>query len=312
MDNLDPGAVNPMVDPGNSTPPVEPNAVTPPVEGSVTPPANAVTPPPAPNWPENWRQLVAGEDKKELERLGRFPTFPDVYKSFRNLETKLSSGQYKQALAADASPEDVANWRKANGIPEKPDGYFEHIPEGMVLGEEDKNALELFAAKLHEKNATPEIFNTVMETALQLIEINQQEQVDAQVALKEQNRHKLYQHWGPAEYKVNINAIANVLQGMPESLRQRFEGATLADGTLMFNDFEAMSWWAQYVRENNPALAIMPNGGGDVMQTIEQQLNENRMMMRKPSEWQAKENAERRSNHTKLLEQYEAMKRKKG
>jgi len=310
MDNLD--AVNPMVA-DNSTPPADTTTVTPPADTTVvTPPTKVETPLPTPNFPDNWRDLIASGDVKELERLKRFTTPNDIYKSFRNLENKLSSGQYKQALAADATAEDIANWRKANGIPEKADGYFEHIPEGMVLGEEDKNALELFAAKLHEKNATPEIFNTVMQTALDLIELNQQESVDAQIALKEQNRHKLYQHWGPAEYKVNINAIANVLSGMPESLRNRFEGATLADGTLMFNDFEAMSWWAQYVRENNPALAITPNGGGDVLQSIEQQLNENRMLMRQPSVWQSKENAERRSQHTKLLEQFDALKRKRG
>jgi hypothetical protein len=146
---------------------------------------------------------------------------------------------------------------------------------------------------------------------MKLIEANQEEAVNAQVALKEQSRHALYQTWGPADYKANINAIGNWLQGMPDNLRQRFEGAQLSDGNMLLNDAEFLMWAAQDIRQNNPGLTIMPGGNGDAIQNLEQQLADNRKMMANPSEWHSKANAERRANHTKLIEQYENIKRKR-
>jgi hypothetical protein len=300
-DNLTPveGTVvdNPLLDADNSAPTND---------TVVTPPATPQTG----NWPTNWRELVA-TDPAEQERLKRFTDFPQIWKSFRNMETKLSSGGYKQALPENATPEQMTAYRKANGIPDTPQGYFDSLPDDVVLGEDDKTTLGMFAEALHEQNADPKIFQTVMQTAQKLIEANQEEVVNAQIALKEQSRHQLYNTWGPAEYKTNINAVANWLQGMPESLRARFEGAQLADGNMMLNDAEFLMWAAQDIRQNNPGLAIMPGGGGDAIANLETQLAENRKMMATPNEWFAKTNSERRANHAKLIEQYEGIKRRK-
>jgi hypothetical protein len=290
---------NPLLDTSTPAPTSEPTIT----------PETVVTPPVA-NWPENWRELVTS-DPKEQERLKRVADVTQIWKSFRNMETKLSSGGYKQALPQNATPEQITAYRKSNGIPETPEGYFTSLPEDVVIGEEDKTTLGMFAQALHEKNASPEVFNTVMQTAMKLIEANQEEAVNAQVALKEQSRHALYQTWGPADYKANINAIGNWLQGMPDNLRQRFEGAQLSDGNMLLNDAEFLMWAAQDIRQNNPGLTIMPGGNGDAIQNLEQQLADNRKMMANPSEWHSKANAERRANHTKLIEQYENIKRKR-
>lgn len=264
---------------------------------------------PAPTFPEQWRQLIT-KDEKELARLQRFTSPDKLWESYRNLETKVSSGKFKPELSEKPTPEELSAYRKATGVPEKAEDYYKTLPEGLIIGEEDKPALNLFAERLHEKNTPPEIFNTVMQTAFELIELNQQEAVAAQMEVKEQARQTLYEKWGPAEYKLNINAISNKLAGMPEALRARMEGATLADGTMMFNDAEYMQWLAQDIRETNPSLGVVPAGTGDAMQSIEQELAANRQMMRNPSEWFAKSNQERRSRHTQLLETLGKMQRK--
>lgn len=261
------------------------------------------------SWPEDWRQRLT-KDEKELARLQRLTDPSKVWEAYRNLETKMSSGKMKPVLSDNPTPEELSAYRKANNIPEKAEDYYKTLPEGLVIGEEDKPALNLFAERLHGKNVSPDVFNTVMETAFELIELNQQEAVAAQMQIKQESRQKLYETWGPAEYKMHINAISNVLASMPESLRNRFEGAQLADGTLMFNDAEAMQWWAQHVRETNPSLGVVPAGTGDPMQSIEQELAANRQMMRNPSEWFNKANADRRARHTQLLETLDKMKRR--
>ena len=72
---------------------------------------------------DDWRTRLAGGDEKELKRLSRFASEADVYKAYRELEKKKSSGELKQALSKDATPEQIAEWRKENGIPETPDKY---------------------------------------------------------------------------------------------------------------------------------------------------------------------------------------------
>lgn len=263
---------------------------------------DALTQQPTTAWRDDWRQAIAGQDQKELARLQRFTDVPQIYKSFRDLENKQATQKFTPTITKDSTPEEVTAYRKAIGVPDKAEGYFEKLPDGMVIGDEDKGAMNLFANRLHELNTPPEVFNKVMETAFELIEMNQQEAVQAQMEIKAASRQKLYETWGPAEYKINVNAVANVLSSMPETLRNRFEGAQLADGTLMFNDVEAMQWWAQHVRENNPALGVMPAGTGDVVASIQKELDDNRNMMRTPSVWFAKDNAGRRDRHTQLLE----------
>lgn len=293
-ENPAPIEANPLLESANPAPQSNTPANAPVIENA---PANVTA-----DWRQDWREALAAGDNKELERLSRFTAVPEIYKSFRNLETKLSSGKYKPELSANPTPEELTAYRKAVGVPDKPEGYFEKLGDGLIIGEEDKATYELFANKLHELNAQPEVFKGVVETALALIEQNQSEMVAAQVEIKEASRHQLYQEWGPAEYKMNINAISNLLTGMPETLKARFEGATLADGTLMFNDAEAMKWWAQHVRENNPAMAVMPAGTGDAISAVEARLEENRQMMRTPSEWFSKANEARRTEHAKLLQ----------
>jgi hypothetical protein len=280
-----------------------------PVAAVETPVEVKVEAPVTQTWPQDWRGLIS-KDEKELSRLQRFTEPAKIYEAYRNLETRMSSGKFKPDLPDNPTPEQLNEYRKAVGVPEKPEGYFEKLGDGLVIGEEDKGALGLFAEALHGKNVTPDVFNTVIETAFKLIEHNQEEAVAAALETKAASRQTLYEAWGPAEYKINTNAVANILAGMPQSLRARMEGAQLADGTLMFNDVEAMKWWAQHAREMNPALGVMPAGTGDVVGGIEKELADNRNMMRTPSLWFAKENEARRSRHTQLLETLDSYKRR--
>lgn len=292
---------NPLLENGNPAPNTETKTETPIIENKTE--IKPVTPEvPAQLWPDNWRDLMAGQDAKFKERLARFTDPGKVGESYRNLETKLSSGQYKPVLSDKATPEEVAAYRKASGIPEKAEGYLSALPEGYVIGEEDKPMYLGFAEKLHARNADPAIFQDVVDMSLALIEQNMNDTITAQTEYKEATRHQLYQEWGAGEYKMNVNAVANWLQGAPEDLREVLEGAQLADGNLMFNDARFLKFIAQHLRDTNPAMAIMPAGGGDAIDALQAKLADNRNLMRTPSEWFKKENAARREEHTRLLE----------
>src|SRR3546814_8159770 len=76
-------------------------------------------------------------------------------KSQRALEQKLSSGEFKKAIGPDATPEQIAEWRKEQGIPEKPEDYDLKFDNGLVIGEADKPLVAEFLKASHATNVTP-------------------------------------------------------------------------------------------------------------------------------------------------------------
>ncbi len=115
------------------------------------------------SWPENWRELIAGDDKKELQYLQRFSAPADYHKSGVEARKKISAGEFAKPLAKDAKPEEVQAWRQANGIPEKPEGYFEKLPNGLVIGEDDKELFASFATDMHALHAPPAMIHKAVE-----------------------------------------------------------------------------------------------------------------------------------------------------
>jgi hypothetical protein len=71
----------------------------------------------------DWRARWPATTRRLPKRLARFPGPADLSKSFRSLEQKLSSGEFKKPLAENATPEEKATWRKENGLPEKAEEY---------------------------------------------------------------------------------------------------------------------------------------------------------------------------------------------
>jgi hypothetical protein len=104
------------------------------------------------DWAPDWREKLSGGDKKELERLARLASPVELYKSYRALEQRVSSGDVKKPLPENPTPEQIAEYRKERGIPETPEAYKIELPHGIVPGEADKPLLEAFTKAVHEKN----------------------------------------------------------------------------------------------------------------------------------------------------------------
>jgi hypothetical protein len=88
-------------------------------------------------WGESWRQSLAGEDRAALRTLERFPDPPALWKSYQSMRTRLSSGEAR-VLPANATPEQQAQWRLENGIPESWDRYDVALEDGLQIGETDR------------------------------------------------------------------------------------------------------------------------------------------------------------------------------
>lgn len=238
----------------------------------------AVDPGKTPQAPD-WRAALAGDDKKFLDRLGRFAAPGDFGKSFRALEQKLSSGEYKRALPENASAEEVAAWRKDNGVPEKPEGYEVKLPDGLVLGKEDQPVVDLFKGFAHSKNLTAQQFNDILTFHYETQDALASQRAEKDAEFKTTAEDALRTEYGQ-DFRRNMNVLGTVRDSMPEGLADRLLGGRMADGTVAGNDPAMIRWLVSLGLEINPTATLLPPGGGDVGKATEARLEEIRKIAR--------------------------------
>lgn len=170
-------------------------------------------------------------------------------------------------LPKDATAEQVTQFRKDNGIPEKPEAYLEALPKDVAqtLSDTDKAIITPYLSALHELNLSP-------AHAAKLIAVRQAEfkrQVEVRNAadetLRVQTEDALHEDWGN-NYRAEINNIHGMLNGAPAEVRQAILDARTADGTPLVGTKETMRWLAQLARTVNPYSVPVGGDGGSLDQ----------------------------------------------
>lgn len=247
--------------------------------GEVTPPANV----PA-TWPDDWRQKVAGDDKAFLKTLERFNDPSALAKSYREASAKLAQGVKPATPPADATPEQMAEWRKEAGLPENPDAYITglELPNGMVFGEADTPVLKEFAETAHEANIPPAQFAALVQRYAAIQDKQAAAMREADAALKNETLIELTREWG-GETKGNLNAINALFVDAPDGLADRLLTARMPDGKILGNSPEALKWLSGLAREVNPMSSLLPAGAqGDALKGGEARIKEIEGYMRAP------------------------------
>lgn len=268
-----------------------------PVEKPVAAPAD---------FPETWRNIIAGDDPKELARLQRMGSPADVWKAYRALEAKISSGQLKSGLKPDATPEEVAQWRKDNGLPETPEDYRPNLPNGMVPGEADMPLIGGFQKTAHELGLTPEQFNKTLSWYFAEADAAKAQQYEADTSFRSQAEDALRAEWGPA-YRSEVRGIANFMEAnAPAGMADLLFNSRSSDGKLLGDHPEVLRWLSSMVRTVNPLATLVPAGSGDIMKAGEARISEIEQMMRTDpgAYWK---NQDIQNEYGKLLEARESM-----
>lgn len=251
---------------------------------------------------DNWREKIAGDDQKALARLQRFPDVGSVFKSFRELEGKLSSGQFKQPLPENPSPEQLAEYRQANGIPEKASDYNIELSDGLVIGEADRPLIDGILEAAHAVNASPQVVNAIVDEYYHMRE----EMVAAAQAKDEADKatfvETLRGELG-GNFRSEMVAINNLIQMAPDGVGDLIMTARLADGSVLGNNIQVAKWLSGIARELNPAGTVVPNSGGDQLGSIKDQIAEMEGNMRKDIRaWQHPSNEGNRTRYRELIE----------
>ena len=225
-------------------------------------------------WGENWRESYAGEDPAKLNLLKRFSSPKDALDALFAAQQKIRSGEAKQPLPKDAKPEQVAAWRKENGIPEKPEGYLEKLPEGLVLGDEEKKGAEAFLKDAHEANLPPDVVALGLRHYVARQEAFTLERQAQDSQQREEGINQLRNEWGP-EYGTNVNAMHNFIKAaFPEEIQENLLGSRMGDGTALFNSPDFIKAFVKIARDMNPTGIPTPGTGYDKLDSVESRISE--------------------------------------
>lgn len=225
-------------------------------------------------WPEDWRERYIDKQEKDgkplddaakeklAKRLSRYDSPRAVMDAMIAAQNKISSGSLTKIPGKDATPEELADYRKEVGIPEEATGYDLSLSEGLVIGDEDKGFVDGFLGAAHGKNYTQEQVTGALDWYYKNQEKQAAEQYEADVKYKSEAEEELREEWGPGEYKPNINLIKNFLAtDFDEGVSDLISGARLADG-IQFGDHPGiLRGLVAKARAENPMGALVPGTG---------------------------------------------------
>jgi hypothetical protein len=254
--------------------------------------ADAVTEPPKNKFPDDWREELAKDDKgevddKKLKFLKRFNSLKDYSESYRNLQQKISAGEFKRPLGKDAKPEEVAEWRKENGIPEKHTDYLENLPDGVVFGEDDMPVLEPFLKDMHSKNVSPDAVQSALSAYKDAMVVQTKLIQERDVDIAAATTQKLMEEWG-GDYRANINAVSGLVDAyFPADVQAALKNARLGDDTQtpLMSSPQVLRAFSHLGRLLNPQSASSGGKAVDGIDGIDTQLKEMKARMG-TKEWQ--------------------------
>jgi hypothetical protein len=253
--------------------------------------------------------MVGSADEKLLKRAERYESPQAVFNALVAAQNKISSGELLKPPAVDAKPEEVAAWRAEHGIPEKPEGYLANLPNGLVIGEDDKPVFESFAKSLHGLNADPKIAHAAIGWYNQFVEDQAAKIHEGDLSAKQATEDALRTEWGN-DYRVNINAIGTLLDSAPKEVGDVMLNARTAEGKAIMNDPAVVRWMVQLAREMNPVATLVPGSQGSGPQAIDTEIaNLESLMGNKASEyWKGPKANQNQQRYRDLIEARDKMK----
>jgi Tfp pilus tip-associated adhesin PilY1 len=210
---------------------------------------------------------MAGGDEKKMNQLKRFTDVGKLSEAYFNAQEKIRAGETSNGLPDNPTDEQLTAYREANNVPATAADYALSLDEGLVLGEMDEGIMKGVYDVAHQNNVSNEAVSQMTNAMLKGRELESQ-MLTKQDGLDVQNSNAMLRdNWGQ-DYEMNVGLVQGVLGSLPESVRDDFASARLADGTAVFNSPEMMNFFAEAARAINPAATVVPAGTGNPTQAV--------------------------------------------
>lgn len=192
--------------------------------------------------PDNWRELAAGDNEDQLKLLKRYGSLAGVVKALQEAQTTIRSGKIKRDMPDPKDDKAMAEWRKDQGIPDKPEGYVLPEPVTKRLVDADKPVLSNFTEFAHAKNAPPAFVEMAAEWYVDMAERAAEAQGTQDNTAREAAEDALRDSWSRDEYKGNMQLAKRFMSGAGD-VGDAWTEARLPDGRRL-GDIAGFVQWA--------------------------------------------------------------------
>lgn len=280
--------------------------------GSYESPEVALTKLATEGWGPDWRERYAGGDAAKLRDLQRYQDPGAALGALTAAQARIREGNLGKPLPEKPTPQELAEYRALHGVPEDAAKYFENLPAGVVIGEEDKPLFESVATKvLHKHNIKPAVLQDLVkwwgeEQVAQAAVADEQDAKDQQ-----ETEDALRNTWGQ-EFRQNHNIMKSYLSGLPAAVSTALQHARDADGRALFNNPALVQWVVATARELQDVSTLLDGGGGsNPLVNVEQELKKIDDFRRKDRKAYNKDEAMQQRERD-LIDQQNRLKQRKG
>lgn len=195
-----------------------------------------------PGLPDDWRELGANGDEDALKLLKRYGSLNGVVKALVEKDKMIRSGKIKRDMPDPKNAEAMAEWRKAEGIPDDPSGYSLPDVVKKVMTDADKPMLASFTDYAHKKGAPQSMVDLASEWYFDMATRAAEEQSATDTEAREEAEAELRKDWAHGEYKANTTLAKRFVESIP-GVGEVWEEARLPDGRLL-GSIPAFIQWA--------------------------------------------------------------------
>lgn len=192
------------------------------------------------------RDAIAGGDASLRKLLDRHTTLKSLATALKNAQATISSGKLRREMPDPKDEKAMAEWRKAEGIPDDATGYV--LPEEITkrLVDEDKPVLASFTEFAHAKGARPDVVAIGTEWYVSQVEAMAAAEANADKEAGSAAEESLRADLG-REYKGNVNIAHRFISSIP-GLGTDFAVARTPDGRRLVDKPEFILWAADQGR----------------------------------------------------------------
>lgn len=259
-------------------------------------------------WPADWRQNYAKDDVKKMERLQRYQSPAAAFDALFAAQSKISSGELKPVLGKNATPEEVADYRKSLGIPEAPDKY--DLGKDVAISDAEMPLMSKLFKAAHDTNQTPEQVKASVKAWREVQTVVAEEMAQRDAKVMKDSEDALRAEWG-LEFRKNINLIHGMLDGAgSQELKDRVLQSRLPDGTPFASSPEVLKFLAGLALIQNPAGVVVPGSEANPLKGVDDEITRIEKVMREDRKTYNKDEA-MQSRYRELLGARETLKTRK-
>ena len=251
----------------------------------------------------DWRVPLAGDDEKLKNFLGKYTTLEALASDAKKKNDELLR-RAGMKLPENPTDEEMAAFRKEQGIPDTAAGYLEALPDGLVVGDDDRPYVDQFIEAMHGVNAPKGAVDAALTAYYSIVDGQNQAAIEADSEARNVSDSALRDEWG-GDYKRNMNVVKGYLETLPETVREALDTARGADRATLGNNADIIKWVASLALQANPHATVVPSLGQTAVNQIADEIEAIEKIMGTPAYFK---DEKKQARYRELVEARERMK----